>query len=161
MRQQIRPILRHLRQKLRGHIVDDVSEKTTVQGEGIAIRTLTSLFRAAFEFKNANSTATLSSKLRFVQSGNLASNAVRSCEGPCGASVGEPGGDVSLGVPGIGVAVLEPCASGTTRWPAEDKMHIPLIFNIFIRSLFRSCVSVTILRHTASLLHLRKDDEEL
>lgn len=116
MRQQIRSILRHLRQELHGHIVDDVSKKATNRGyECIMVSTLTSLFRAAFEFKNANSTATLSSKLRFVQSGNLASNAVRSCEGPCGASVGEPGGDVSLGVPGMGVAVLEPCASGASK----------------------------------------------
>lgn len=44
--------------------------------------TFTRRFRAAFEFKKANSTAAESISERFVQSGKRASSVVKSCEGP-------------------------------------------------------------------------------
>lgn len=97
--QQVRSVLGHLIHEL---MVDEYPKSPTV----MHCLTFTRRFRAAFEFKNAKSTAAWSIKVRLVASGNLASRAVRSWEGPCGASSGEPGGEVAFGVPGVGVGAL-------------------------------------------------------
>lgn len=68
--------------------------------------TLTNRFRAAFEFKNAKSTAAWSIEDRFVASGRRVNRVVNICEGPCGASVGVPGGVGVLGGEGTGVGTL-------------------------------------------------------
>jgi len=68
--------------------------------------TLMSLFRAAFEFKNAKSMAAWSIRARFVASGKRTSSAVKSWEGPWGASWDDMGGVEALGVPGVGVGNL-------------------------------------------------------